>query len=86
MRIFIAEDEPLAAQKLQLFLQKLGEEDTTVFDNGTDLVEALKTMPTPDLLFLDIQMPGLTGIEVLQPLDLREKMRQIIENILKRYY
>ena len=68
MRIFIAEDEPLAAQKLQLFLQKLGEEDTIVFDNGTKLVEALKTLTTPDLLFLDIQMPGLTGIEVLQHL------------------
>ena len=68
MRIFIAEDEPLAAQKLQLFLQKLEEQDTTVFDNGADLVEALKTEPKPDLLFLDIQMPGLTGIEVLQQL------------------
>ena len=68
MRIFIAEDEPLAAQKLQLFLLKLGEEDTTVFDNGSDLVEALKTLSAPDLLFLDIQMPGLTGIEVLQQL------------------
>ena len=58
MRIFIAEDEPLAAQKLQLFLLKLGEEDTTVFDNGSDLVEALKTLSAPDLLFLDIQMPS----------------------------
>lgn len=75
MRIFIAEDEPLAAQKLQLFLQKLGEEDTTVFDNGANLVEALKTTPKPDLLFLDIQMPGLTGIEVLQHLQTPEQQK-----------
>lgn len=75
MRIFIAEDEPLAVQKLQLFLQKLGEEDTTVFDNGANLVEALKTTPKPDLLFLDIQMPGLTGIEVLQHLQTPEQQK-----------
>lgn len=67
MRIYITEDEPLAAQKLQLFLQKLGEraEDITIYDNGEKLLEALQIAPFPDLLFLDIQMPGLTGLEVL---------------------
>ncbi len=70
MRIFIAEDEPLAAQKLQFFLQKLDErpEDIVIFDNGAKLVDALTTAEAPDLLFLDIQMPGLTGIEVLKEL------------------
>lgn len=70
MRIIIAEDEPLAAQKLQLFLQKLGErpEDITIYDNGAKLIDALTTSAVPDLLFLDIQMPGLTGIEVLKQL------------------
>ena len=70
MRIYIAEDEPLAAQKLKFFLQKLGEraKDITLFGDGTELVEALSTSETPDLLFLDIQMPGLTGIDVLRHL------------------
>ena len=40
--------------------------------------------PTSD--FLGELLRHSDGIEVLQPLDLREKMRQIIENILKRYY
>lgn len=69
MRIYIAEDEPLAAQKLQLFLLKLGEksEDISYFDNGQSLMKAL-LLDQPDLLFLDIQMPGMTGLEVLQHL------------------
>ena len=39
--------------------------------------------PTSD--FLGELLRHSDGIEVLQPLDLREKMRQIVENILKRY-
>lgn len=70
MRIYIAEDEPLAAKKLQLFLEKLGEhpDDLTLFSDGLSLIDALSHLPYPDLLFLDIQMPGLTGIEVLKKL------------------
>ena len=75
MRIYIAEDEPLAAQKLQFFLEKLGHESQNIllFDDGAKLIETLKTQTTPDLLFLDIQMPGMTGIEVLKYLQQEQK-------------
>lgn len=71
MRIYIAEDEPLAAAKLKLFLEKLGEgEDVTLFSDGNQLFSALSdnTLPTPEILFMDIQMPHFTGLDVLKKL------------------
>lgn len=68
MKIFIAEDEPLAAAKLKVFLEKLGEgSDISLFDNGISAMAALLD-EKPDLLFLDIQMPGLTGMQILERL------------------
>lgn len=68
MKIYIAEDEPLAAAKLKLFLEKLGESgDISLFDNGISVLAAI-TSNRPNLLFLDIQMPGLTGMQVLERL------------------
>lgn len=65
MKIYIAEDEPLATAKLKLFLEKLEEgDDITTFDNGISALAAINERE-PDLLFLDIQMPGLTGMEIL---------------------
>lgn len=71
MRIFIAEDEPLAAAKLKLFLDKLGEgQDVTHFSDGLQLSAALNNSdePKPALLFMDIQMPNMTGLDVLKQL------------------
>lgn len=71
MRIFIAEDEPLAAAKLKLFLDKLGEgQDVTHFSDGLQLSAALNNSDElkPDLLFMDIQMPNMTGLDVLKQL------------------
>lgn len=93
MRIYIAEDEPLAAQKLLLFLQKLGHKATDIklFSDGKSLLEELSSQPLPDLLFLDIQMPGLTGIEILSQLQQmpdtsgQSSMQIIITSAYERY-
>lgn len=90
MITFIAEDEPLAAQKLQLFLQKLGmrPEEITLFGNGLSLVETLRKGSVPQLLFLDIQMPEMTGLEVLAELQQRygeEGPRVIITSAYDQY-
>ncbi len=66
LRALIAEDEPLARQQLGemigeiAWLQCVGEAAT-----GTAAVRMIDELE-PDLVFLDIQMPELTGLEVLE--------------------
>ncbi len=82
MKIYIAEDEPLAAAKLKLFLEKLGESsDVSHFDNGMSALAAVENEP-PDLLFLDFQMPGLTGMQVLERIS---GMQVIITSAFDKY-
>ncbi|MFZ6775754.1 LytR/AlgR family response regulator transcription factor [Undibacterium sp. Ji83W] len=68
-RALIAEDEPILALTLQKMLEKLWPELQlcAVVENGVQAVqEALDKLP--DILFLDIKMPGKTGLEVAQEL------------------
>ncbi|MFL6842837.1 MAG: LytR/AlgR family response regulator transcription factor [Sphingomicrobium sp.] len=68
LRVLIADDEPLAAERLQLLLAKVAGIDlvgtATDGDSTVRMAEAL----TPDLLLLDIAMPGLDGIGVAKAL------------------
>jgi len=68
LRVLIADDEPLAAERLQLLLAR-GEGAQLVGtasdgDSAINLTEALH----PDVLLLDIAMPGLDGIGVARAL------------------
>lgn len=65
----IAEDEPILALTLQKHLQQLWPElqILALAENGYEAVE-LALHKQPDILFLDIKMPGKTGLEVAQEL------------------
>lgn len=69
LNIFIAEDEPLAAAKLKMFLQKLGETQCMHFEDGISLLAMLEK-EKPEVLFLDIQMPGATGLQVMEKINM----------------
>jgi DNA-binding LytR/AlgR family response regulator len=64
-RAVIAEDEPLLREELAELLASLWPELELVAQ-AADGIEALRALEAhqPDVLFLDIQMPGLTGLEV----------------------
>lgn len=66
LRVLIVDDEPLARQRIADMLRA----DPSVeiageIDNGPDAVEAIRSL-RPDLVFLDVQMPGLTGLDVVR--------------------
>jgi two-component system LytT family response regulator len=65
IRAIIVDDEELARRGIELRLA--GHPDITVVghcENGREAMQAVMT-EKPDLMFLDIQMPGLSGFEVL---------------------
>lgn len=64
-RALIVEDEPLLRAELADQLRVLWPELQIVgqVENGIDAVAAIDAL-TPDIVFLDIQMPGLNGMEV----------------------
>jgi two-component system LytT family response regulator len=73
MRIstLIVDDEPLARRRLRAFLR--AEADIDVIGecgNGEEAVAAIRGQ-RPDLVFLDVQMPGMDGFAVLAELDPR---------------
>jgi len=69
MRVYVVDDERLAVERLTRLLNATGR--VTIAGSATDPVAALEFLrATPvDVLFLDIQMPGLTGFELLEQLD-----------------
>ena len=68
MRVLVVDDEQLAREELCYQLDQLG--DIEIVGQATDGIEALAAVEKhePDLVFLDIQMPGLSGLEVARRL------------------
>ncbi|MCU1347801.1 MAG: two component transcriptional regulator, LytTR family [Acidobacteria bacterium] len=66
LRVVIADDEPLARQRLEdLLAKEANVEIVGVAATGSEAVEKIRTL-APDLLFLDVQMPAMTGLEVAE--------------------
>ena len=66
IRTLIVDDEPLARRNLRLLLEK--DPQIEVVDecrNGREAVKAIHAL-SPDLIFLDIQMPEMDGFDVLE--------------------
>ncbi len=73
MRVLIVEDEPNIAEALRFVLGREGFEATCVAD-GQAALRQLRAAP-PDLLVLDVMLPGLNGFEVLKALRADDALR-----------
>jgi two-component system, LytTR family, response regulator len=75
----IIDDEPLARQELQYLLERAG--GVEILAQGTNGIEAVELIRThrPNLVFLDVQMPGLDGFGVLKKLlDRKVPLPQVV--------
>jgi two-component system, LytTR family, response regulator len=85
LRVLIADDEMLARQRLEdLLRQESGVEIVGTADNGSSAVEAIRRLK-PDLVFLDVQMPGMTGIEVVRAIGPQSMPATIFVTAYDRY-
>ena len=74
MKAIIIDDERLARKDLRSQLSEF--EIIDVIDEADNVESALKLIndKDPDLIFLDIQMPGESGFDLLEKIDLRAKV------------
>ena len=68
LRVLIADDEPLAAERLQLLLARAERAQLVGTASDGDSAISLAEALHPDVLLLDIAMPGLDGIAVARAL------------------
>jgi DNA-binding LytR/AlgR family response regulator len=69
LRVLIVDDEPLAIRRLQIALQRVPEVELVgVANDGAAALEEISARD-PDVVLLDIKMPGLGGFEVAEALD-----------------
>ncbi len=77
IRTIIVDDEPLARRGLELRLRDAADiEIVAQCGNGREALAAI-TEHAPDLMFLDIQMPGLSGLDVLKQIP-QESMPMVV--------
>lgn len=83
IRAVIVDDEQLARQELEYLLRRA--EDVQIVAQGKNGVEAVELIRThqPDVVFLDVQMPGLDGFAVLKKLlEKHKKTPATVPNIV----
>lgn len=69
IKVLIVDDEPLARENLRILLQ--AQSDIEIVGECSNAVEAIGAVHKlrPDVLFLDIQMPRISGLEMVGMLD-----------------
>ncbi|MEO8606424.1 MAG: adenylate/guanylate cyclase domain-containing protein [Chloroflexota bacterium] len=75
MRVLVAEDNPNSRQLVKDILESIGYEPVLTAD-GPSAVQAAQSDP-PDLIILDVNMPGMSGFDVLAILKSDENLAHI---------
>ena len=83
-RILLVDDEPLLTESLEIILQVSGGHQITgKAGNGEEALELLKT-EVPDIMFIDLNMPKMGGIELIRRV--RQEYPQVRMIVLTTFY
>ena len=85
IRTVIVDDEPLAIERLRMALDEI--EDIEVVGDARDGTAAIGAIrdAKPDLVLMDIRMPGLNGIEVAQALNESDEAHEVFVTAYTRF-
>lgn len=85
LRVLIVDDEALARQRLEDLLSHQENVEIVGFaDNGEAAIGAIRALK-PDLVFLDVQMPGATGIDVIRTIGTHEMPATVFVTAYDQY-
>lgn len=76
IKILIVDDHPVTLTMLRKILKQLGFEDVVEANDG-DVALEMANKEKPALIFTDLNMPVLSGIELIQRLRENEKMKEL---------
>jgi two-component system LytT family response regulator len=85
IRVLVVDDEAPARMRLEdLLRHEVGAEVVGTADNGIAAVDAIRRL-SPDLVFLDVQMPGRSGIEVMREIGAAQMPATIFVTAFDQY-
>ena len=85
LRVLVADDELLARERLlDLLRHEPDVEVAGTADNGVAAIEAIRSLH-PDLVFLDVQMPGKTGLDVVREIGIAAMPATIFVTAFDQY-
>ncbi|PZN33539.1 MAG: DNA-binding response regulator [Proteobacteria bacterium] len=78
MKLVIVDDEPPARERLRRLLEEIGDcEIVAEVGNGHEALEQVAAL-RPDVVLLDVRLPGLSGMEVARHIDALEEPPAVI--------
>ena len=78
IRVAVIDDEPLARSGIVTRLAAYPDLQVVAeYENGTDALQGILELQ-PDLIFIDIEMPGINGLDVLAQLDPKNRPMAIL--------
>ena len=81
LKIYLVEDDLLDAEKMRRMLKKAGLPHTlTIFESGEDmmtLLEGTQFKVAPNLIIMDLNLPGQHGLEIIKKIKANEQLKKI---------